>query len=105
MRPARIANRKMRLCRAIRRAVAIASRLWTFCRVRARSGAKAAAICDKIASTHCRRRLPLPRMRARSNALGFAVSLFTPFVAFALVGIEQLLAQPDRFRRDLDQLI
>src|SRR5262249_45582524 len=41
------------------------------------------------------------RTLARLNALGF----FTPLVAFALVGIEQFLAQPDRFRRDLDQLI
>src|SRR5262249_31729027 len=74
------------------RAVAIASRLRTFRHARVPD----AGICDKIGSIHRRRRCDenagaLIRAHTRPYALGCALGFFAPLVAFALVGIEQLL--------------
>jgi hypothetical protein len=60
-------------------------------------GAPRAEICDKM---QVESRLPA-KARVRLHALG----LFAPLIAFALDRIEQLLAQPDRFRRHLDEFI
>lgn len=59
-----------------------------------------AGICDRI-QLESRRTGVAAKARARLNAL----SLFAPLVAFALDRVEQFLAQPNRFRRHLDEFV
>src|SRR5713101_10159634 len=40
-----------------------------------------------------------------AGSVSHPLGLLDPIRPLAVVGIEQLLAQPDRFRRDLDQLV
>src|SRR6516162_2184745 len=49
--------------------------------------------------------MPNPNRPAGSDGASHPLRLLAPLLLPALVGIEQLLAQPDRGRGDLDQLV
>ena len=84
---ARIANRKMRLRRAIRSACCNSVTVLDFCG----ANAQRAGIYDKMRLNHAARSGVADKARMRLDALGF----FAPLIAFSLDRIEQLLAQPN----------
>src|SRR6266487_5514253 len=79
------------------------------------SCAESPAVVPANAGTHNHRLWNMgPRLRGdddqrdagpTSRTASHPLRLLAPLLLLALVGIEQLLAQPDRFRRDLDQFV